>query len=77
MKNPTANSGVSRELDDRYLNLVTPNVFIGGSSHSSPGFPLVAGGNDGLWRGINSTQTGAGVFPGDIKMQKTRLIQGR
>ena len=28
-----------------------PNVFIGGPVRNSPGFPLKARGNDGLWQG--------------------------
>jgi hypothetical protein len=71
MKNPAANSGVSQELDKRYLNLVTPNVFIGGPVIVSPGFPLEACGNDGLRRGINSTQTGAGVYAGTLKWKNS------
>ena len=48
MKNPAASSGVSKDLDDNFPNVVTPECIYRGSRSGLAGFPLKACGNDGF-----------------------------
>ena len=49
--------GIEKEFYDNFsLKLSPPNVFIGGPVRVSPGFPLKACGNDGLWEDLESSR---------------------
>ena len=51
MNYPQQATGYRMTFRTSFSSTVTPNVFIGGPDPDSPGFPLKACGNDGLWIG--------------------------